>query len=321
MKKNIPCRLATFGTALILSALTTFPAFAAAYSGHLDTVTETSITGWAWDSDSPSSAVSVELTITGETTEPSAVTVISVSADQFRDDLNTVLGSGAHGFAYTIDWSGYAAGTYTVTASAVSGDTKIPLIGSITYKKEDAPAAVLPTPAVVVPEMIPASVQPETTVSAEPAVSTPVPAGPGSSASSKPSAGPGFGLTQDQIAIGPGFANGKSKNTYGPGASSYVTGEPDQYLGSFHATAYCNCERCSGGHALTYSGTVPKPNHTIAADLIKYPIGTKLLINGIVYTVEDKGSNVIDDRIDIFFATHEEALAFGTKNVDVYSVK
>ena len=159
MKKNIPCRLAMFGSALILSALTTFPAFAAAYSGHLDTVTETSITGWAWDSDSPSSAVSVELTITGETTEPSAATVVSVSADQFRDDLNTVLGSGAHGFAYTIDWSGYAAGTYTVTASAVSGDTKIPLIGSITYKKEDTPAAVLPTPAVVVPEVITTSVQ------------------------------------------------------------------------------------------------------------------------------------------------------------------
>lgn len=290
MKKTIPCRLAVFGTALILSALTVFPAFAANHSGHLDTVSEAAITGWAWDSESPDTALSVELTISGENTEAAGNTVLTVSANQFREDLNAALGSGSHGFVYEIDWSGYAAGTYTVTAAAVSGETKTPLLGTITYKKEEAPAE------------------------------------------STTAAGPTSNLSTDQIAIGPGYASGVSSNTkastkasapstYGPGAASYEAGEPDQYLGSFHATAYCGCSQCSGGHALTYSGTIPTSNHTIAADLELYPIGTKLWIDGIVYTVEDKGSTVVDNRIDIYFATHAEALAFGLQNVDVYTVK
>lgn len=137
-----------------------------------------------------------------------------------------------------------------------------------------------------------------------------------------------------QMALGPGYAGNAgltaeqilaaeqdiqtSSNSQSP---DIETGEPDEYLGVFSASGYCNCETCSGGYTHTYSGTVPKANHTISADLNLYPIGTKLLINGIVYTVEDKGSSVTDNRLDIFFATHEEALAFGLKNVDVYTVK
>ncbi len=96
---------------------------------------------------------------------------------------------------------------------------------------------------------------------------------------------------------------------------AYVQGE---YLGSFTASAYCSCSNCSGGHALTYSGTVPLANHTIAADLDLYPIGTKLMIDGVVYTVEDMGHGVDGNWLDIYFDTHEEALAYGLKTVDVY---
>ena len=57
----------------------------------------------------------------------------------YREDLNTVLGSGSHGFVCEIDWSKFNAGEYTVTAAAVSGETKTPLIGTIIYKKENTP--------------------------------------------------------------------------------------------------------------------------------------------------------------------------------------
>lgn len=97
--------------------------------------------------------------------------------------------------------------------------------------------------------------------------------------------------------------------------------EKGEFLGSFIASGYCNCSKCSGGHNLTYSGTVPKSSHTIAADIGLFPIGTKLFIRDTVYTVEDIGGAALGDRIDIFFDTHEEALAFGLQSVEVYSVR
>lgn len=279
-KNRLSRRLFTFGTALMLSALTIFPAFAVEHSGHLDTVSDTAITGWAWDKDAPDTAVTVELTISGESFGPAGGAVYTVPAEQTRPDLAAALGSSNHGFQYSIDWSKFASGTYTVAAAAVSGETKTPLIGTFTYE-----------------------VKPQTVIGPSYA------AGPGSANTSGPSFGPG------SSPAGPGAG------AFGPGATSIEYGEADQFLGSFQATAYCGCESCSGGHTLTYSGTVPQANHTIAADLEHYPIGTKLLINGIVYTVEDKGTHVQDQRIDIYFATHEEALAFGLQTVDVYSVK
>lgn len=92
-------------------------------------------------------------------------------------------------------------------------------------------------------------------------------------------------------------------------------------LGQFRITGYCGCEQCCAGHGFTYSGTVPTPSHTISADLDRFPLGTKLEVNGIVYTVEDKGSSVTGDMIDIFYSTHEEALAKGTYTAEVFLVE
>ena len=46
--------------------------------------------------------------------------------------------------------------------------------------------------------------------------------------------------------------------------------------------------------------------------------GTKLLINGTVYTVEDRGTPY--GHVDIFMDSHEEALQFGMSSADVYLV-
>lgn len=90
-----------------------------------------------------------------------------------------------------------------------------------------------------------------------------------------------------------------------------------KYLGRFTLTGYCNCEKC-GGHesGLTASGTTPVSGRTVAMGGV--PFGTKLLINGNVYTVEDRG--VPYGHVDIFFNSHEEALQFGRGTADVYQV-
>ena len=48
------------------------------------------------------------------------------------------------------------------------------------------------------------------------------------------------------------------------------------------------------------------------------PFGTQLLINGNVYTVEDRGTPY--GHVDIYFDSHSEALAFGMQSADVYQL-
>lgn len=91
-----------------------------------------------------------------------------------------------------------------------------------------------------------------------------------------------------------------------------------EYLGTFKLTAYCNCARCCGtaGNA-TASGVMPTSGHTVAMGGIEF--GTKLLINGTVYTVEDRGTPY--GHVDIFMDSHEEALQFGMSSAEVYLIK
>lgn len=98
------------------------------------------------------------------------------------------------------------------------------------------------------------------------------------------------------------------------------TGARGESLGMFTTTGYCNCSKCSSGHGLTYSGTVPKAKHTISADLNHYPIGTRLMIDDVIYTVEDMGSAVKGNWIDIYYDTHEAAVAHGMKTQEVFRV-
>lgn len=89
------------------------------------------------------------------------------------------------------------------------------------------------------------------------------------------------------------------------------------YLGNFTLTAYCNCAQCCGtaGNA-TASGAMPTSGHTVA--MAGVPLGTQLLINGTVYTVEDLGTPY--GHVDIYFDSHAEALSFGLQYADVYQL-
>ena len=90
-----------------------------------------------------------------------------------------------------------------------------------------------------------------------------------------------------------------------------------QYLGHFMLTAYCPCAQCCGrANAPTASGVMPTPNHTVAMGGI--PFGTKLMINGTIYTVEDRGTGY--GHVDIFMLSHSACLQFGLRYADVYLV-
>ena len=86
-----------------------------------------------------------------------------------------------------------------------------------------------------------------------------------------------------------------------------------EYVGSFKATAYCYDDM---GTDMTASGRHAQVGHTVSADFSKFPIDTKLLINGTVYTVEDTG--VYGNSVDIYMGSVRECLNWGVRYVDVY---
>ena len=87
--------------------------------------------------------------------------------------------------------------------------------------------------------------------------------------------------------------------------------------GTCTITHYCNCAECCGQWAggATASGTTPTAGRTVAADL---PFGTRLMINGQEYVVEDRG--VSGMWVDIYVDSHDEALQKGMYQADVYLI-
>ena len=96
--------------------------------------------------------------------------------------------------------------------------------------------------------------------------------------------------------------------------------ESPYYLGEFQVTGYCSCTICCGEkeERLTKSETVPRASHTVAADPSVIPLGTRIVIDDVIYTVEDTGKAIKGMRLDIFFDTHEEAVRYGRKEKYVY---
>ena len=95
-----------------------------------------------------------------------------------------------------------------------------------------------------------------------------------------------------------------------------------EYMGEFRVTAYCPCPICCGKYSnmenpTTASGTQATAGRTIAADS-RFPFGTQLVVNGQVYTVEDRGGAINGNKIDVYFNSHEEALSYPTGYYSVY---
>ena len=88
--------------------------------------------------------------------------------------------------------------------------------------------------------------------------------------------------------------------------------------GRFTISAYCHCVKCCGkSDGITATGTKATANRTIAVDPKVIPLGSKVMIDGQIYVAEDTGGAIRGDRIDMYFATHQEAVNFGIQYKDV----
>ncbi len=125
-------------------------------------------------------------------------------------------------------------------------------------------------------------------------------------------------VSSDYVSVGTGAtaetSYASSENVSTKVADSGTGSSQGTYLGNFTLTAYCPCTRCTGGSGITASGTTPVAGRTVAMAGVDF--GTRLLINGHVYTVEDRGTSY--GHVDIFMNSHSDALCFGVQYADVY---
>ncbi len=89
-------------------------------------------------------------------------------------------------------------------------------------------------------------------------------------------------------------------------------------------TAYCPCTKCCGPEAkgITASGMPVSYNDGkfVAADTKLLPFGTRLQVPGyhdVPVEVMDRGGAIRGYKLDVYFASHEEALEWGRRWVQV----
>lgn len=256
----------TFFTLCMLAA-TSMTSFASASRGQFEAVTDSAITGWAYDSSSPDEALNIRITIKNKDTGEEMLSQ-KLSAGEYRETLfDRGKGNGCHGFTLTVDWTAYPDGTYTIEGCTADKD----FVNSRIYTKENGQG----------------SAQAE-------AVNT---------------------QTSDMQ---------EAQET--TQASGSQTPQPETTpnlisLGTFKTTGYCPCRACSEGWGRhTCTGAVATSGHTIAVDPRVIPYGSRVMINGVTYTAEDRGGGVKGNHIDIFFDTHSETRQHGTQNAEVYLV-
>ena len=94
-------------------------------------------------------------------------------------------------------------------------------------------------------------------------------------------------------------------------------------LGQVVTSGYCNCPICCGiwSGGPTASGAYPTANHTLAVDASNpfVPMGTKVVMNGVEYTVEDTGAFArYGVQFDVYYDSHAAASAHGHKTWECY---
>ena len=88
-------------------------------------------------------------------------------------------------------------------------------------------------------------------------------------------------------------------------------------------TAYCPCQQCCGKYSdgKTACGYKIRPGDAFIAADKKYSFGTEMVIPGYSNAepvkVLDRGGRIRGNRLDIFFHSHQEALKWGVKLLDV----
>ena len=103
-----------------------------------------------------------------------------------------------------------------------------------------------------------------------------------------------------------------------------ITVEP-MYTLEVDVTHYCACSLCCGENAAGITASGKPVAEGMVAMSSYYPFGTKIEINGVMYTVEDRGGSGIENdihRVDIYVPDHQQALRLGryTTTATIYSL-
>lgn len=104
-------------------------------------------------------------------------------------------------------------------------------------------------------------------------------------------------------------------------------------LGEFKLTAYCSCSKCCGEYALNRPvdengeeivygalGERLVAGISIAVDPNVIPYWSEVVINGHTYIAHDTGGAIKENRIDVYFDNHQDALSFGVRYAEVFIV-
>ena len=102
------------------------------------------------------------------------------------------------------------------------------------------------------------------------------------------------------------------------------TEQPEEWESiEMRVTAYCPCPSCCGEYSdgITACGYEIQPGDTFVAADRRYSFDTEMLIPGYSNSqpvkVLDRGGAIKGNRLDVFFATHEEALEWGVQYLEV----
>ena len=88
-------------------------------------------------------------------------------------------------------------------------------------------------------------------------------------------------------------------------------------------TAYCPCSKCCGesSDSITANGHKIQRGDTFVAADRRYAFGTEMVIPGYNSSqpvkVLDRGGAIRGDKLDAFFHTHQQALEWGVRYIDV----
>ncbi len=325
-------RPAALTAAFFMILLWTIPAEAGQHTtGYLDCTDSQTVYGWAWDPDSPASAVEVQITVRN-TEDNSFLYTQTCTAGLYREDLAHI-GGGFHAFAADLDLSPLSGGSYLIEASSRG----IPLNGTLywqgnafpikTEKKDPPEIPQGPLGPLDESDNEPAAAAFSTDSAAEAAfsagnaVTAAFSADNAAAATASTDDAAATAASTDDAAAAAAFSTDNAAAAASPAASEDIAAPPLTSLGTFRTTAYCSCRRCSGRWGrLTSTGALAVSGHTVAVDPKVIPCGTKLMIDGIVYTAEDEGSGVKGRHIDIYCDTHAAAAAYGMQNKEVFLV-
>lgn len=112
-----------------------------------------------------------------------------------------------------------------------------------------------------------------------------------------------------------------SETTRSASASTSSSYASSSNVKVYKITAYCASIACCGKtDGITASGVKARANRTVAAPS-NIPFGTKLLINGKEYVVEDRGGAVKGNKLDIFVNSYAEARAWGVRYLPVQIIQ